>query len=113
MNRARSGISIGTIIFWIAIGWFWFGDTITSVFNKTVEVTVNEEKVAVNIDKTVEQIKTVINDFKETAEKEIAKKKRVKEENPNTNEDKVVVDEKNTENNFSHDDRYGDSDEKW
>ncbi len=113
VSRSRSGISIGTIIFWGAIGWFWFGDTISNVLHKTVEVTVNEEKLEVNMDKTVEKVKTVLNDFKEIAEKEIIKKKEKMEKPTNPDEGKVMTAEEDTEDNFSSDDRFGDIENRY
>lgn len=109
MSKVRSGISIGTILFWGFLGWMLFGDFIRVFFRSNVEIKVQDEKIEVDVDKTISDLKTKINDAKDKIVKEFEKKQ---EEKPNSDEGRVmtVKDDIEDNNDFKSDDRYGDYD---
>jgi len=105
-GRKVKKISLGTLMFWGFIGWLWFGDTITGFFHTNVEIKVQDEKIEVDLDKTLDTLKTKIDNVKNEITKEVEKKK----EKTNPDEGKVMTAEKNEKDKFSSDDKYGDYD---
>ena len=100
----KGSISIGTIIFWLFMGWLWFGDDIKETFHeittKNLAVQVSDDNIAIDVDKVienaVEKAKSVISSEEKQDEKEKPK--------PSKREKTMVAEPEQD----SNDNRYGD-----
>lgn len=116
---SKLSISLGTIIFWGFIGWFWFGDTITNTFKeittKNLAVQVKDNNISIDVDQVIDnaidKVKSKAKAIRNQVDEEItAKKKEREEEKPNPDEGKVMTAEDRL---YESKDLYGDQSDKW
>jgi hypothetical protein len=111
-KKVKKSISFGTIIFWGFIGWMWFGDTISEVFDDITKtaavVTVNGEKKVIDVDKLID------NAVKKAEEAIESVKKDDPEPPPNPDEGKEMIAEQKSNDKFpTHENLYGGSQDKY
>lgn len=130
-SKSSGGISIGTLIFWGFIGWYWFGDNIKEFFSDKVDVKIEvSQQVNENSEEVIDEINQAIKDaaekikaeevmdningaLKDTTDRLKKLNKRISDNIEKEENKEVIPQEKTQENSFSNDDRYGDYEEKW
>lgn len=113
MSKSRSRISIGTLVFWGFVGWFWFGDSIKGFIESDVNIKVNEKKIDIDVDEIIDVAKSKINDIRNKVDAELEKKKELKEFEAKPVKE-TTFNNQNSDDIFDNsDDIYGDRDSKW